>query len=91
MSSNELHAVRMVIQQISLDPIYRIMVYGGSMRTKQVDYESEQRLLEALKAALPDFDASNLSLGVRATGEGSVVFSGKIELDDRQLNLLGLM
>lgn len=91
MSIDELHRLRMVIQQIeAVHPSYRVVVYGDREKPRHADFKSGQMLLDALHAALPDFDASRLSLDALAEGHGSIVFTGEVAVDDRQLGLLGL-
>ncbi len=81
----------MVIQQIGIEPAYRLTVYGDKEKTRHADFSSAPALLTALLTALPDFDTSGLSLDPMNTGQGSIVFTGAIDLNDRQLGLLGLV
>ena len=90
MSENESHSLRMVIQQIGIEPAYRVVVYGDWEKPRHVDFNSRQVLLEALRAALPAFDMATLSLDPLHEGQGSMVFAGEIEVSNRQLGLLGL-
>ena len=46
--------------------------------------------IRALSAALPDFDTASLSLDPLHRGQGSIAFTGEIELNNRQLSLLEL-
>lgn len=90
-SAYNLHRVRMVIQQIGgFEVAYRAVVYGDGERPRHVDFKNGQVLLQALHAALPDFDTSSLSLGPLREGQGSIVFADEVELSDQQLGLLGL-
>lgn len=91
MSANDLYPLRMVIQQIGVEPAYRVVVYGDFEKPRHADFSSGQMLLEALHAALPHFDTSDLSLDPLHEGGGSIVFASAIELNDRQLGLLGLV
>jgi hypothetical protein len=52
----------MVIQQIGIEPAYRMAVYDHLEKPRHADFDNGQILSEALHAALPDFDTSNLSL-----------------------------
>jgi hypothetical protein len=52
----------MVIQQIGIEPAYRMAVYDQLEKPRHADFDNGQILSEALHAALPDFDTSNLSL-----------------------------
>lgn len=81
----------MVIQQFTVDTAFRVVVYGDLEKPRHADFNSGQALLEALHAALPDFDTQGLSLDPLHGGHGSIVFAGEIELSDRQLGLLGLV
>lgn len=81
----------MVIQQNAVEPAYRVVVYGDWEKPRHADFSSGKALLEALRAALPDFDTCGLSLDPLRGRRGSIVFAGEIELNDRQLDLLGLV
>lgn len=92
MPAHKLHRVRMVIQQIGgFEIAYRIAVYGDQEKPRHADFKNGQALLQALRAALPDFDTSSLSRASLQEGQGSIVFAGEVELSDRQLGLLGLV
>lgn len=81
----------MVIQQIRVEkPAYRLVVYGDQENPRHRDFSSEQALLDALCAAMPNFGTSELSLNPLATGQGSVVFTGEFTLNAMQLSVLGL-
>ena len=91
MPVDKLHTLRMVIQQIGVkNPSYRLVVYGDWERPRHADFGTGQELARALGAALPDFAKSGLSLHPLEEGQGSIVFTGEIQLRDRQLGLLGL-
>jgi len=81
----------MVIQQLAVEPVYRIVVYGDKVKPKHADFRGEQTLLQALRSALPSFDISGLSLDPLHGDQGSIVFAGLVELNNRQLGLLGLI
>ena len=84
------NSFRMVIQQIGVEPAYRITVYGDLEKPRHADFNTGPMLLEALRCALPDFDTSGLHLDPLQRGEGSIVFAGELTLNKRQLGLLGL-
>ena len=88
MSARNLYLLRMVIQQIGVT--YRVVVYGDWDKPRHADFSSGQVLLEALHATLTDFDTSSLTFDPLRQGQGCIVFTGEIELNDRQLGLLGL-
>lgn len=91
MSDDALHALRMVIQQMGVEyPFYRLVVYGDWEKPKHADFGSQEALLQALHAALPDLDTSRLCFDPLEKGQGSIVFAREIHLHDRQLGLLGL-
>lgn len=92
MSADDLYSLRMVIQQIGVShkPTYRVMVYGDNFNPRRAEFSSPQGLLETLRAAAPSFDVSDFSLNPLGEGRGSIVFTGKIELDETQLSILGL-
>lgn len=91
MSANVSHDLRMVIQQIGMDPAYRISIYGNEQKPRHADFKDGRTLLAALETALPDFDTSGLFLDPIHSNQGSIVFTGGIKLTDRQLGLLGLI
>lgn len=91
MTVNDLHSLRMVIQQLAVNPAYRVVVYGDEEKPRHADFGSEQTLLQALHAALPHFDISSLSFDPLQQDRGSIVFAGAVELDNRQLGFLGLI
>ena len=91
MPVDKLHTLRMVIQQIAVrNPSYRLVVYGDWERPRHADFGTGQELARALDAALPDFATSGLSLDPLEEGQGSIAFTGEIQLRDWQLGLLGL-
>jgi len=88
---DELHALRMVIQQLSAkNSSYRIVVYGGRDKPRHAEFPSAEALLGALCAAAPDLDLSKLSLNPMREGKGSIVFAEEIALKTSQLSALGL-
>lgn len=90
MPTNDSHRLRMVIQQIGSEPAYRVVVYGDHEKPRHADFKNAQMLLEALQAALPDFDTASLSLQPLHGSQGSIVFTGEIDLNNRQLDHLRL-
>lgn len=92
MQEDHLYLLRFAIQQIGiLDyPSYRVVVYGDSLSPRHSDFSNAQVLVEAIRAALPDFDVSKLSLNPLGEGQGSMVFVGEIKLSKTQLSRLGL-
>jgi hypothetical protein len=82
----------MVIQQIARppQPVYRVVVYGDEQNSRHADFCGEQSLLETLRAAVPNFDVSKLSLYPLGEGQGSIVFVGETKLNESQLSILGL-
>ena len=91
-TEGDLYFLRFVIQQLSAseNPGYRIVVYGDSQPPRHADVSSAQILLVTLRAAMPNLDLSKLSLNPLATRQGSIVYTGKIELNRAQLSLLRL-
>jgi hypothetical protein len=81
-----------VIQQIvkAGKASFRLVAYGGSRGPGYSDFDSLDALLNALHIAIPDFDASSVSIKVAGGNQTSVVFAGEMELDDHQLSILGL-
>ncbi len=92
MSEDDPYLLRMVIQQLGVSdkPAYRVVVYGDSKQPRHSDFSDAPALLDTLRAVIPDFDLSNLTLNPLAAGQGSMVFVGEIKLDKTQLSLLGL-
>lgn len=84
--------LRVVIQQLGVAamPRYRVVVYGDNQSPRHSDFLEAQILLDTLRAAIPDFDSSQLSLNPIEEGNGSMVFAGEVDLDRRQLKILGL-
>lgn len=84
--------LRLVIQQFGTYPVpnYRVIVYGDELKPRHSDFSSEAVLLEALRAAVPELDPSQLSLNPLGEGQGSIVFDGEILLIAKQLSALGL-
>lgn len=84
--------LRVVIQQLGIlaTPRYRLVVYGDELRPRHSDFASAVVLLEALKAALPELDVSQLSLDPLRQGGGSIVFDGEMLFSAEQLSALGL-
>ena len=91
MAVNDSGNLRMLIQQVGIEPAYRVTVYGDLEKPRHADFNTAQLLLEALHAVLPEFDTSTLSLTPIQTGQGSIVFAGEVMLDKQQLGLLGLI
>jgi hypothetical protein len=76
---------RVIVQRRgdSRDPKFRIIAYGDDPISAIADYNTLPELLNALAATLPDV-VLNLS------AEGSVIFTGEIEMDESQLKALRL-
>jgi hypothetical protein len=94
MSRSNSHSLRIVVQHIRVHQrtVYRLVAYGGEGRdynSLSAEFESRDHLLKAFRSAMPDFDASSVSVG-RETPETYIAFAGEMELDDSQLSLLGL-
>ena len=91
MASN-LNPLRIVIQQlgVSAAPGYRVIVYGDEFKPRHCDFSNAGGLLEALGAARPELDASQLLLNPLQAPEGSIVFNGEMLLSGKQLSALGL-
>jgi hypothetical protein len=88
---DELHSLRMVIQQIGVEkPSYRVIAYGDWQKPRHSDFASAQGLLETLKAVVPNFALSELLLNPLEADRGSIVFAGEIILSTSQLSGLGL-
>jgi hypothetical protein len=83
---------RIVIQQLGVAamPRYRVIVYGDEQRPLHSDFDGSQILLDTLRSAIPDLDLSRLSLNPMEEGKGSIVFTGEVDLDKRELAILGL-
>lgn len=81
MSENDASLLRLVIQQleVSENPGYRVAVYGDDLAPRHTDFDNEQILLKALRAAIPDFDFSKIVLNPLAKGQGSMVYVGEIK------------
>jgi hypothetical protein len=83
---------RIVIQQLGVAamPRYRVIVYGDEQGPLHADVDGTQILLDTLHSAIPDFDLAQLSLNPMEEGKGSIVFTGEVDLDKRELAILGL-
>lgn len=93
MSSDNLYTLRMVIQQLGISEKapYRLVVYGDDQRPLHSDFENLHLLLDALRAAIPDFDFSKFIMNPLGKGQGSIAFDGELRFDTAQLSLLRLM
>lgn len=91
-SENDAFVLRLVIQQleVSENPGYRLTVYGDDFAPRHTDFDNEQILLKALRAAIPSFDFSKIVMNPLAKGQGSMAFVGEMKLDKTHLSLLGL-
>ena len=90
-SPGDLLTLRMVIQQIQVGkPSYRIVVYGDAEKPRHADFNDDQALSDALRAAIPEFDLSQFSLNPMQDGMGSIVFADEVTLSTSQLSSLGL-
>jgi len=88
------HSLRVVVQHIRAHQrsVYRLVAYGGEggdYTSRSAEFESLDHLLKAFLAAMPNFDASSLSIRKDAP-ETYIAFAGQMELNDSQLSLLGL-
>ena len=83
--------LRVVIQQLGIlaTPRYRLIVYGDELKPRHSDFSSAAVLLEALKAAVPEPDVSQLSLDPLQEGQGSIVFDGEMLFSAEQLSAWG--
>lgn len=90
--TNDLIALRIVIQQLGVTavPAYRVIVYGDEFKPRHSDFRSPVALLEALEAAIPELDVSQLRLNPLQEGQGSIVFDAERLLSEKQLSTLGL-
>jgi hypothetical protein len=90
--TNDLIPLRIVIQQLGVSavPGYRVIVYGDEFRPRHSDFNSAVALLEALEAAIPELEVSQLRLNPLQEGQGSIVFDGERLLTEKQLSALGL-
>ncbi len=93
MSSSKARSLRVVVQHSRIDQqsSYRLLVYGGEGAdyiSRSAKFESLERLLKALRSAVPDFDQSAVS--IRNTPETYIAFAGEMELGEPQLSKLGL-
>ena len=57
-------------------PGYRVIVYGDELKPRHSDFINAAALLEALEAAIPELDVSQLRLNPLQEGQGSIVFDG---------------
>ncbi|MFC5862138.1 hypothetical protein ACFPT7_07530 [Acidicapsa dinghuensis] len=88
---DELRTVRMVIQQVGLEkPTYHLVIYGDQEKPRHSEFLNVDRLLEALRTAVPSLDLSGYSLNPVRDGLGSIVFAGELLLSATQIAALGL-
>lgn len=78
-------SLHLVIQRVGDDrgPSFRVIAYGEAGRGLHAEFSSLRALQDALAAAVP-----GVVLGLCA--EGSIIFTGEMELDEVQLRTLGL-
>lgn len=89
---DELYRLRLVIQQIGVNkPPYRLVVYGDMINPRLSDFCGLEDLLATLRAAIPGFAQSNLSLNPSVEGKGSIIFAGDVRMSPSQLSVLTLM
>ena len=90
--TDDLNPLRIVIQQLGVSavPGYRVIVYGDEFKPRHSDFSSPVALLQALEAAIPELDVSQLRLNPLQEGQGSIVFDGEKLLSEKQLTTLGL-
>jgi hypothetical protein len=62
--TDDLNPLRIVIQQLGVSavPGYRVIVYGDEFKPRHSDFSSPGAPLEALEAAIPETDVSQLRL-----------------------------
>ena len=82
--------MRVVIQRISgggpQPSVFRLVASGGPKSYYPADFNSVAQLVNALRAAIPEFDKHAPSLRY---GPG-IIFAEDMKLDTSQLALLGL-
>ncbi len=90
--TGDLIPLRIVIQQLGVSavPGYRVIVYGDEFKPRHSDFSSLFALLEALEAAIPGLDVSQLRLNPLQEGQGSIVFDAERLFSEEQLSSLGL-
>ncbi|MFZ0273287.1 MAG: hypothetical protein WB524_03290 [Acidobacteriaceae bacterium] len=87
------NSLRVVIQQLdSIDrrTSFRIVAYGGSHFARHSDFTTREALLEALRAAVPEFLEAELSFNSLGSAGCRVIFARDMQLDASQLRALGL-
>jgi hypothetical protein len=93
MPLSDRHSLRLVIQRVRNDfaraSSYRIIAYSDERTYRASQFDSLHVLMKALKAALPDFDASVIS-SESTSKDSSILFADAVELSDAQLALIGL-
>ena len=92
MSAPHRWSLRVVIQPIGSgrELFFRVAAYGDKGPLGHSDFNSAQALLEALNAAVPDFQGAAHLLDDYRESNSHIVFSGPMVLDDSQLAILGL-
>jgi hypothetical protein len=92
MTLSDRQSLRLVIQRVRDDvargPSYRIIAYSDQRAYRPAQFDSLHLMLESIKAALPDFDASVIS-SENVSQDRSILFADVLELSDAQLALLG--
>ncbi|HEX4066310.1 MAG TPA: hypothetical protein VHZ09_09825 [Acidobacteriaceae bacterium] len=89
MIRSDRHRLRVVIQRIEAEAgtIWRIVAYGDGRAVGHEDFPSSERVLNALRMAVPDFDEARL---LPAESGSSILFAEEMELDEAQLAVLGV-
>lgn len=91
-SEGNAYLLRIAIQQLGVSehPAYRVVVYGDDWHPRHSDFGNAHTLLETLRSVIPDLDLSKLTMNPLGGGQGSMVFTGEIRLNETQLAHLGL-
>lgn len=70
--------------------VYRLIGYGNGETYSTVEFASLDEVLKVLRSINPDFGKDLLSVKGDGTGS-SIILAESAELDDAQLNVLGLI
>jgi hypothetical protein len=81
--------LRIVVQRVH-GSVCRLVVYGGGQAYRAAEFASLDDVLRRLRSVVPNLDDTAFSVCNQESRDTSIVLSGVIELNNKQLSALGL-